>query len=62
MPSLVLRHAWLQKHPSPTTSTGEFHWHNGDGVNFVHSPRGSSPAIPRASLGTESTSSTNTSR
>lgn len=59
MPSLVLRHAWLQKHPSPTTSTGEFHWHNGDGVHFVNSGRGSSPAIPQASLGTVSTSSTN---
>jgi len=21
------RHAWLQKHPSPQTSTGEFHWY-----------------------------------
>jgi hypothetical protein len=30
MPSLRLRHAWLQKHPSPTASTGEFHWHNID--------------------------------
>ena len=21
------RHAWLQKHPSPLTSAGEFHWY-----------------------------------
>lgn len=56
MPSLTLRHAWLQKHPSPTTSTGEFHWHNGDGLNFRYSTRGSSPTIPVASLGTVSTS------
>jgi hypothetical protein len=25
--ALVLRHGWLQKHPTPTTATGEFHWH-----------------------------------
>jgi hypothetical protein len=22
-----LRHAWLQKHPTPTASSGDFHWH-----------------------------------
>jgi hypothetical protein len=27
MTTLVLRHAWLQKHPSPTAASGEFHWH-----------------------------------
>ncbi|MDX2090673.1 MAG: hypothetical protein SFX73_22630 [Kofleriaceae bacterium] len=23
----MIRHAWLQKHPSPSASAGEFHWH-----------------------------------
>jgi hypothetical protein len=27
MTALTVRHAWLQKHPTPTASTGEFHWH-----------------------------------
>jgi hypothetical protein len=27
MTALTLRHAWLQKHPTPTAATGEFHWH-----------------------------------
>jgi hypothetical protein len=27
---MILRHAWLQKHPSPSASGGEFHWHPPD--------------------------------
>lgn len=29
--SLALRHAWLQKHPTPSAAAGEFHWH-GEGA------------------------------
>ncbi len=25
--SIALRHAWLQKHPTPSAAAGEFHWH-----------------------------------
>jgi hypothetical protein len=30
--TVAIRHAWLQKHPSPVASAGEFHWypHEGD--------------------------------
>ena len=24
---IVVRHAWLQKHPSPAANSGEFHWY-----------------------------------
>lgn len=29
--SLAVRHAWLQKHPTPSAAAGEFHWH-GEGA------------------------------
>ncbi len=28
---VVLRHAWLQKHPSPRSARGDFHWYPEDG-------------------------------
>ena len=28
---IAIRHAWLQKHPSPATDGGEFHWYPRDG-------------------------------
>ncbi len=27
---MTIRHAWLQKHPSPSAAAGEFHWHPPD--------------------------------
>jgi hypothetical protein len=30
-----LRHAWLQKHPSPVASSGEFHWYPAEGDRDV---------------------------
>ena len=29
--SITIRHAWLQKHPSPVASGGEFHWYPREG-------------------------------
>jgi hypothetical protein len=28
--TIAIRHAWLQKHPSPSAESGEFHWHPAD--------------------------------
>jgi hypothetical protein len=28
--TIAIRHAWLQKHPSPSAHGGEFHWHPAD--------------------------------
>ena len=28
--TIAVRHAWLQKHPSPSAQSGEFHWHPAD--------------------------------
>lgn len=48
---IAIRHAWLQKHPSPTTDRGEFHWHPEDGdselrASFVERASGiDAPAI-----------------
>lgn len=48
---MKLRHAWLQKHPSPTADGGDFHWHPAEGDSelrgsFVERARGlEAPAI-----------------
>jgi len=56
MSSLVLRHGWLQKHPTPTAATGEFHWHPAGALGgapagdlaqaSVAAARGSAAALP----------------
>jgi hypothetical protein len=48
---IALRHAWLQKHPSPAATRGEFHWYPPDGdrelrASFVERSRGvEAPAV-----------------
>jgi hypothetical protein len=44
----MIRHAWLQKHPTPSASAGEFHWHPADGdrelrASLVERARGVEP-------------------
>ena len=44
----MIRHAWLQKHPTPSASDGEFHWHPADGdrelrAGIVERARGVEP-------------------
>ena len=46
--SIAVEHAWLQKHPSPAASSGEFHWHPEGGdrelrAGFVERVRGIEP-------------------
>lgn len=48
---IAIRHAWLQKHPSPAAGRGEFHWYPPDGdrelrASFVERSRGiEAPAV-----------------
>ncbi|HSJ99867.1 MAG TPA: hypothetical protein VK932_01455, partial [Kofleriaceae bacterium] len=48
---IAIRHAWLQKHPSPAAARGEFHWYPPDGdrelrASFVERSRGiEAPAV-----------------
>ncbi len=42
MSGIVQRDAWLQKHPSPVASRGEFHWYP-DGVDRPASRGGGEP-------------------
>jgi hypothetical protein len=34
---IVVRHAWLQKHPSPAAASGEFHWYPREGDRELRS-------------------------
>jgi hypothetical protein len=49
--TIEIRHAWLQKHPSPVARGGEFHWYPPDGdrelrTSFVERSRGiDAPAV-----------------
>ena len=49
--TIAIRNAWLQKHPSPAASRGEFHWYPADGdrelrASFVERSRGiDAPAV-----------------
>lgn len=49
--TVVIRHAWLQKHPSPAAARGEFHWYPPDGdrelrASLVERSRGlDAPAV-----------------
>lgn len=49
--TIAIRHAWLQKHPSPAASRGEFHWYPPEGdrelrASFVERSRGvDAPAV-----------------
>jgi hypothetical protein len=49
--TITIRHAWLQKHPSPAAIRGEFHWYPAEGdrelrASFVERSRGvDAPAV-----------------
>lgn len=49
--TIAIRHAWLQKHPSPAAARGEFHWYPPEGdrelrASFVERSRGvDAPAV-----------------
>src|SRR5262245_2166376 len=49
--TIAIRHAWLQKHPSPAASRGEFHWYPPEEdrelrASFVERSRGvDAPAV-----------------
>jgi len=49
--TISIRHAWLQKHPSPAATRGEFHWYPPEGdrelrASFVERSRGvDAPAV-----------------
>jgi hypothetical protein len=46
---MILRHGWLQKHPTPTADTGEFHWYPAGALEPSATHRRSSPSLGASS-------------